>query len=60
MSKIEEMIESSGIFFEQQSDEQKVYDLVKEYAEYYAKRCLEIAETYLPYLPTEIHLPPHD
>lgn len=43
--------------------ESEYIQAMKEYAEWYAKRCLEIAEsnvTICQIFPTEIKLPPHD
>jgi hypothetical protein len=67
MTKIEELIfktvkNASGASIFQQTEK-----IMKEYAEFYAHRCLEIAESHLPtdvhitdIYPTEIKLPEHE
>lgn len=73
MTKIEELVEKSSIFLEYENDKFSIYKIMEEYAEYYAKKCLEIANSQFEpdmsstgtgwvgdLLPTDIKLPEHE
>lgn len=70
MTKIEELIESVNNdhwFAGELLHKSYIGDLMKKYAEFYAQKCLEIAESHIfeevycaEIYPTEIKLPDHD
>lgn len=69
MSKIDELLNEYNIEFDVYATihQHHFNKILKEYAEWYAMKCLEKAETYLPIdvcitgvFPTEIEFPPHE
>ena len=74
MAKIQEIYQKQweqkweGLTFRSIPDQQShIFAAMKEYAEYYAEKCLEIAESHIfqevycaEIYPTEIKLPDHD
>lgn len=76
MTKIEEIFQKhidphnqvlEHLYFKKIKGYEAIEDAMKEYAEWYARKCLEIAESHIfeevycaEIYPTEIKLPPHD